>query len=132
MCASFGFDFDNDGIMSWEDDYFGQRITEDPIEKKDNVVYDACFDDIYLREGGDDMLHFGDICPSCFIYIISVSLPNYRQSDSHISLRPRRWYVRGAVHKRYFFKYIALTHCYLWLTDSFSCLFLYKIPDVFC
>ena len=50
MCASFGFDFDNDGIMSWEDDYFGQRITEDPIEKKDNVVYDACFDDIYLGE----------------------------------------------------------------------------------
>ena len=50
MCASFGFDFDNDGIMSWEDDYFGQRITEHPIEKKDNVVYDACFDDIYLGE----------------------------------------------------------------------------------
>ena len=50
MCASFGFDFGNDGIMSWEDDYFGQRITEDPIEKKDNVVYDACFDDIYLGE----------------------------------------------------------------------------------
>lgn len=50
MCASFGFDFDNDGIMSWEDDYFGQRITEDPIEKKDNVIYDTCFDDIYLGE----------------------------------------------------------------------------------
>lgn len=50
MCASFGFDFDNDGITSWEDDYFGQRITEDPIEKKDNVVYDACFDDIYLGD----------------------------------------------------------------------------------
>lgn len=39
MCASFGFDFDNDGITSWEDDYFGQAITEDPIEKKDNIVY---------------------------------------------------------------------------------------------
>ena len=38
MCASFGFEFDNDGITSWEDDYFGQKITEDPIEKKDNVV----------------------------------------------------------------------------------------------
>jgi len=50
MCASFGFDFDNDGIMSWEDDYFGQRITEDPFEKNDNVVYDACFDDIYLGD----------------------------------------------------------------------------------
>ena len=50
MCASFGFDFDNDGIMSWEDNYFGQCITEDPIEKKDSVVYDACFDDIYLGE----------------------------------------------------------------------------------
>ena len=50
MCASFGFDFDNDGIMSWEDDYFGQQITEDPIEKKDNIVYDACFDDVYLPE----------------------------------------------------------------------------------
>ncbi len=50
MCASFGFDFDNDGITSWEDDYFGQRITEDPIEKKDNVIYDACFDDVYLGE----------------------------------------------------------------------------------
>ena len=42
MCAGFGFDYDNYGIMSWEDDYFGQKITEDPIEvKKDNVVYDA-------------------------------------------------------------------------------------------
>ena len=50
MCASFGFDFDNDGITSWEDDYFGQAITEDPIEKKDDVVFDACFDDIYLGE----------------------------------------------------------------------------------
>ena len=50
MCASFGFDFDNDGITSWEDDYFGQRITEDPIVKKDNVIYDACFDDVYLGE----------------------------------------------------------------------------------
>ena len=50
MCASFGFDFDNDGITSWEDDYFGQQITEDPIEKKDNIVYDACFDDVYLPE----------------------------------------------------------------------------------
>lgn len=37
-------------ILSWEDDYFGQAITEDPIEKKDNVVYDACFDDVYLGE----------------------------------------------------------------------------------
>ena len=26
MCANFGFDFDNDGIMSWEDDY-GQSYT---------------------------------------------------------------------------------------------------------
>ena len=50
MCASFGFDFDNDGILSWEDDYFGQAINEEPIEKKDNVVYDACFDDVYLPE----------------------------------------------------------------------------------
>ena len=50
MCASFGFDFDNDGIMSWEKDWFGQHITEDPVEKKDNVIYDACFDDVYLGE----------------------------------------------------------------------------------
>ena len=50
MCASFGFDFDNDGITSWEDDYFGQAITEDPIEKKDNIVYDACLDEAYLPE----------------------------------------------------------------------------------
>ena len=50
MCAGFGFDFDKDGIMSWEDDYFGQKITEDPIEKKDSIVYDACFDDVYLGE----------------------------------------------------------------------------------
>ncbi len=45
MCACFGFDYDNDGISSWEDDWFGQRITEDPIEKKDNVIYD-----VYLGE----------------------------------------------------------------------------------
>ena len=50
MCASFGFDFDNDGITSWEDDYFGQKITDDPVGKKDYVVYDACFDDVYLPE----------------------------------------------------------------------------------
>ena len=50
MCAGFGFDFDNDGIMSWEEDWFGQHIAEDPVEKKDNVIYDACFDDVYLGE----------------------------------------------------------------------------------
>ena len=50
MCAGFGFDFDNDGIMSLEEDWFGQHITENPVEKKDNVIYDACFDDVYLGE----------------------------------------------------------------------------------
>ncbi|MBO6231677.1 MAG: hypothetical protein J6O50_14055 [Ruminiclostridium sp.] len=50
MCASFGFDFDKDGIWSWEEDIFGNCITEDPFEKKDDVIYDACFDDIWLGE----------------------------------------------------------------------------------
>ncbi|MBO6301444.1 MAG: hypothetical protein J6N15_03290 [Ruminiclostridium sp.] len=51
MCAGFGFDFDNDGILSWEDTYLGCTVTEDILEtERDRVVYDSCFDDIYLGE----------------------------------------------------------------------------------
>ncbi len=52
MCANFGFDYDNDGITSWEDDYFGCRITKDILETKTDCIYDAWLDDIYL---GDDI-----------------------------------------------------------------------------
>ncbi len=51
MCAGFGFDYDNDGIMSWEDNYFGCAVTEDILgNDRDRIVYDSCFDDIYLGD----------------------------------------------------------------------------------
>lgn len=50
MCAGFGFDFDNDGIMSWEDDYFGEHIPEDPFGKKESSINDPYLDDVYLGQ----------------------------------------------------------------------------------
>ncbi len=50
MCAGFGFDFDNDGIFSWEDDYFGEHIPEDPFPKEDNADNELRLDEVYLGQ----------------------------------------------------------------------------------